>query len=48
VADRTVDGRPLKMLTVIDEFSRQCMALLILTMRSGPPAMLKFGSPFFV
>jgi hypothetical protein len=21
---------------------------LILTMRSGPPAMLKFGSPFFV
>jgi hypothetical protein len=27
VADRTVDGRPLKMLTVIDEFSRQCLAL---------------------
>src|SRR5580698_2539239 len=27
VADRTVDGRPLKMLTVIDEFSRQCMAI---------------------
>ena len=27
VAERTVDGRPLKMLTVIDEFSRQCMAI---------------------
>src|SRR5271155_2909599 len=27
VADRTYDGRPLKMLTVIDEFSRQCLAL---------------------
>jgi putative transposase len=27
VADRTVDGRALKMLTVIDEFSRQCLAI---------------------
>lgn len=27
VADRTVDGRPLKMLTVIDEFSRRCLAI---------------------
>jgi putative transposase len=26
VADRTYDGRALKMLTVIDEFSRQCLA----------------------
>jgi putative transposase len=29
VADRTVDGRPLKMLTVIDEFSRQCLAIAV-------------------
>jgi transposase InsO family protein len=29
VADRTVDGRPLKMLTVIDELSRQCMAITV-------------------
>jgi transposase InsO family protein len=29
VADRTVDGRPLKMLTVIDEFSRQCLAITV-------------------
>ena len=27
VADRTVDGRPLKMLTIIDEFSRQSLAI---------------------
>jgi transposase InsO family protein len=27
VGDRTIDGRPLKMLTVIDEFSRQCLAI---------------------
>jgi putative transposase len=27
VADRTYDERPLKMLTVIDEFSRQCLAI---------------------
>ncbi|MHC4521761.1 MAG: IS3 family transposase [Planctomycetota bacterium] len=27
VADRTHDGRPLKMLTVIDEFSRECPAI---------------------
>jgi transposase InsO family protein len=27
VADRTVDGRPLKMLTVIDEHARECLAI---------------------
>ena len=27
VAGRTVDGRPLKMLTIIDEFSRQSLAI---------------------
>jgi putative transposase len=29
VADRTVDGRPLKMLTAIDEFSRQRLAITV-------------------
>jgi putative transposase len=29
VADRTVEGRPLKMLTVIDEFSRRCLAITV-------------------
>jgi transposase InsO family protein len=28
VADRTHDGRPIKMLTVIDEFSRECLAIV--------------------
>ena len=27
VADRTHDGRPLRMLTVIDEYSRECLAI---------------------
>ena len=29
VADRTHDGRPIKMLTVIDEFSRECLAIVV-------------------
>ena len=27
VADRTSDGRPLKMLTVVDEYTRECLAI---------------------
>ncbi len=29
VADRTHDGRPLKMLTVLDEHSRECLAIVV-------------------
>ena len=29
VMDRTHDGRPVKILTLIDEYSRQCLALLV-------------------
>jgi transposase InsO family protein len=29
VADRTSDGRPLRMLTIIDEFSRECLAIKV-------------------
>ena len=29
VADRTHDGRPLKILTVVDEYSRECLALVV-------------------
>jgi len=29
VADRTHDGRPLKMLTVLDEYSRECLAIVV-------------------
>ena len=29
VADRTHNGRPLKMLTVLDEYSRECLAIVV-------------------
>jgi len=29
VADRTHDGRPIKMLTVLDEYSRECLAIVV-------------------
>ena len=29
VADRTHDGRPLKLLTVLDEYSRECLAIVV-------------------
>lgn len=29
VCERTHDGRPLKILTLIDEYSRECLALLV-------------------
>jgi transposase InsO family protein len=28
-ADRTHDGRPLKMLTVLDEYTRECLAIVV-------------------
>ena len=33
VADRTHDGRPLKMLTVLDEYSRECLAIVVVVSR---------------
>jgi putative transposase len=29
VADRTKNGRPLKMLTLIDEYTRECLAVKV-------------------
>ena len=29
MADRTHDGRPLKILTVVDEYSRECLAIVV-------------------
>ena len=29
VADRTQDGRPLKILTVVEEYSRECLAIVV-------------------
>ena len=27
MADRTADGRPIRMLTIVDEFTRECLAI---------------------
>jgi len=54
VADRTVEGRPLKMLTVIDEFSRQCLATVVRRLNSDDvlatltELMVKHGPPTFL
>ena len=55
VADRTVDGRPLKMLTIIDEFSRQCLAIAVArrlnsddVLASLTDLFVEHGSPAFI
>jgi putative transposase len=55
VADRTVEGRPLKMLTVIDEFSRQCLAITVARRLNSADVlatltelMVKHGPPAFL
>jgi hypothetical protein len=30
VVDRTHDGRPLRMLTVLDEYTRECLAVVVI------------------
>ena len=47
VTDRTVDGRPLKMLTVIDEFSRKCLAITV-ARRLNSDAVLASLTELFV
>jgi len=55
VADRTVEGRPLKMLTVIDEFSRQCLAIIVARRLNADDVLatltelfVKHGPPAFI
>jgi putative transposase len=55
VADRTVEGRPLKMLTVIDEFSRQCLTITVARRLNSDDVlatltelMVKHGPPAFL
>ena len=55
VADRTVEGRPLKMLTVIDEFSRQCLAITVARRLNADDVLatlselfVKHGPPAFI
>ena len=50
VADRTSNGRPFRMLTVVDEFTRECLANLSSEFRSEPVAvspLLENGSRAF-
>ena len=47
VADRTVDGRPLKMLTVIDEYTRECLAIDVCR-RIGPINLLERLADLFL
>ena len=55
VQDRTHDGKPVKMLTLIDEYSRECLAIEAQrTLRSGDvlhavaDAMLQHGIPRYI
>jgi transposase InsO family protein len=55
VADRTVEGKPLKMLTVIDEFSRQCLAISVARRLNADDVLatltglfVKHGPPAFI
>jgi putative transposase len=55
VADRTIEGRPLKMLTVVDEFSRQCLAITVARRINADDVLttltelfMKHGPPAFI
>ena len=43
VADRTSDGRPIRMLTVIDEFSRKCLSIHIQRQIKAPEVLYKLS-----
>ena len=54
-SNRTVEGRPLKMLTVIDEFSRQCLAIIVARRLNADDVLatltelfVKHGPPAFI
>jgi transposase InsO family protein len=44
--DRTDDGRPIKILTVIDEYSRECLALVVDRKISGDDVLYCLGDLF--
>ena len=46
VADRTSDGRPIRMLTVIDEFSRKCLSIHIQRQIKAPEVLYKLSELF--
>ena len=46
VVDRTSDGRPIRMLTVIDEFSRKCLSIHIQRQIKAPEVLYKLSELF--
>jgi putative transposase len=55
VADRTHDGRPLRMLTIIDEFSRRCLAIVVARHLNSDDVLgtltelfVEYGPPAFI
>ena len=36
VMDRTQDGRPLKLLTIVDEYTRECLAIAVQRRLTSP------------
>ena len=46
MADRTSDGRPIRMLTVIDEFSRKCLSIHIQRQIKAPEVLYKLSELF--
>lgn len=46
VADRTSDGRPIRMLTVIDEYSRKCLSIHIQRQIKAPEVLYKLSELF--
>jgi len=46
VADRTSDGRPLKMLTVVDEYTRKCLAIDVERRADSMSVLERLAAPF--
>jgi putative transposase len=46
VADRTSDGRPIRMLTIKDEFSRKCLSIHIQRQIKAPEVLYKLSELF--
>jgi transposase InsO family protein len=48
VSDRTQDGRPFRILNIIDEFTRECLASIVARTFQGPDVLLALAELFVV
>jgi len=46
IADRTSDGRPIRMLTIIDEYTRECLSIHIQRQIKAPEVLYKLSELF--